>query len=400
MAAGAPAASVAAPAVATPRRAVGVLAVAHFINDTYTYVLQAILPALIVTLGLSLGLAGALVTIYQLVSSLVQPVVGHLADRGSLRWPAWAGVAATGVAAGLLGLAPHYLVLVGLLLIGGLGTAIFHPVSGAMVGSAAPPAARGRWLALYVTAGNFGNAFGPLAVGWLIAQWGVAGIWPIMLPALGASALVFAFAPARPRPARTPPPLAAILRQHGRVLGAILLVVMLRAWATAALVTFIPLLGRARGLSVAEATLPLTAFLLVGACGSLLGGLAADRWGRDRVLVGSLLLSVPFGLQVALGGDVGLGFALTAAGSGFCLNASLTALTIRGQESVPGSVGMVTGILLGLSVGLGGLAVTPLALLAEAAGLAVAAALAASLGLVAAVAVFLIPPPPAAADAA
>ncbi|HLI28810.1 MAG TPA: MFS transporter [Chloroflexota bacterium] len=382
----------AAPAVA--RRGVGVLAAAHFVNDTYTYALQAVLPALIATLGLSLGLAGALVTIYQIVASFVQPAVGYLADRSSLRWPAWAGVMASGVAAGLLGLAPHYLALVGLLLLGGVGTAIFHPVSGAMVGAAAPAATRGKWLALYVTAGNFGNAFGPLAIGALIERWGVAGTWPIMLPALVAGALVCALAPPRPRPSRAAPSLPEVLRRHGRVLGALIAVVTLRAWATAALVTFIPLLGRARGLSLGEATLPLTAFLLVGACGSLVGGLAADRWGRDRVLVASLLGSVPFGLYVALGGDAGLGLLLAAAGAGCCLNGSFTALTIRGQESVPGNVGMVTGILLGLSVGLGGLAVTPLALLAERAGLSTAAALAAVLPLLAAMAVRWIPPAP------
>ena len=37
---------VAPPASVSPRRAVGALAVAHFINDTYVYVLQAVLPAL------------------------------------------------------------------------------------------------------------------------------------------------------------------------------------------------------------------------------------------------------------------------------------------------------------------------------------------------------------------
>src|SRR5215207_8735736 len=102
---------------ASARRGVGVLAVAHFVNDTYSYVLQAVLPALIPALGLSLGLAGALVTVYQIVASFVQPVVGHLADRGTLRWPAWVGVILSGAAAGLLGLAPHYLLLVLLLIV-------------------------------------------------------------------------------------------------------------------------------------------------------------------------------------------------------------------------------------------------------------------------------------------
>ena len=79
---------------ATPARAlvvpVGSLALAHTVNDSYAYVLQALLPAIIPSLGLTLGLAGTLVAIYQVTSSLVQPLVGHLADRGGLRWPAWA----------------------------------------------------------------------------------------------------------------------------------------------------------------------------------------------------------------------------------------------------------------------------------------------------------------------
>src|SRR4029453_15154274 len=40
-------------------------------------------------------------------------------------------------------------------------SAIFHPVSAAMVGASAPASSRGRWLGLYVTAGNFGLAVGP-----------------------------------------------------------------------------------------------------------------------------------------------------------------------------------------------------------------------------------------------
>jgi FSR family fosmidomycin resistance protein-like MFS transporter len=171
--------------------------------------------------------------------------------------------------------------------------------------------------------------------------------------------------------------------------------VALRGWTFAALVTFIPLLARARGMSFAEATVPLTAYLIAGACGSFAGGFAADRWGRDRTLVGSLLLSVPFGLYLALSGDAGLTFTLAAAGSGFFLNGSFAILAIRGQESVPGSVGMVTGIMLGLSVGLGGLAVTPLAILAERIGLPQASAIAACFALAAALSVRLIPPPPA-----
>ena len=375
-------------------RAVAILPLAHAVNDSYAYVLQALLPAIIASLGLTLGLAGGLVSLYQLTSSLVQPLFGYLADRRALRWPVWAGVGASGLAAGLLGLAPSYVALVGLLLLGGIGTAVFHPVSGAMVGAAAPPHARGRWMGLYVTAGNFGSACGPLMVGTLIERAGPTGTWPIMLPALGIAGLVALLAPRPASSGKVAPPLAETLRQHGRLLGALILVITLRAWVNASLATFIPLLGEARGLSVGDAAQALTAFLFAAAVGGLLGGFAADRWGRDRVIVGSLLLSVPFGLLLALRPAADAGFFLTAAGSGFFLNASFVVLTIRGQESVPGSVGMLTGITLGLTVGLGGLAVTPMAILGEWIGLPGATAVAASMAVVTAMSVRLLPPLP------
>jgi MFS transporter, FSR family, fosmidomycin resistance protein len=373
---------------------VATLSLGHAVNDSYAYVLQASLPAIIASLGLTLGMAGGLVSLYQLTSSLVQPVVGYLADRSALRWPAWAGVALSGVATGLLGLAPSYLALVGLLLLAGVGTSIFHPVSAAMAGASAPARSRGRWLGLYVTAGNFGLALGPLMVGSLAAAYGLRGTWPIMLPALVVAALVGVMAPRRGPPGRDQPDLPETLRRHWRMLGSLVVVVGLRASAAAATVSFIPLLARQRGATIDQGAHILTAYLVAGALGGLVGGFAADRWGRDRVIIASLLLSVPFGLVAALTTDAGLLFAGAAALAGFMLNGSFVVLTIRGQESVPGSVGMVSGIMLGLSVGLGGLAVTPLAILAEQAGLPVAAAVAAGLGLAAAAAMLLVPAAP------
>jgi FSR family fosmidomycin resistance protein-like MFS transporter len=353
-----------------------------------------LLPAIIPALGLTLGLAGGLVALYMATSSLVQPLVGHLADRNGLRWPAWAGVLASGLGAGLLGLAPNYAAVVGLLLLGGVGTAIFHPVAGAMVGAAAPEHRRGRWLGFFVTAGNFGNALGPLALGFLLSTYGLAGTWPIALPALLMALLVAWLAPRQRGPRKVVPPLLQVLRQHRRMLGALILVVALRAWISTALLTFLPLLARARGLDLGASAQTISAYLAAGAIGGLVGGFAADRWGRDRVIVGAMLLMVPFGLLLALREAADLPFFAAAAGAGFCLNASLVVLTIRGQESVPGSVGMVTGIMLGLSIGLGGLAVAPVALLAEQIGIPAAAALVVCMGLAGALAMRLVPPLP------
>ena len=84
------------------------LAAAHLINDSYAFVLPALLPLLIPSLGISLTAAGLAVGLYQVTSSVTQPVLGHLADRYPLRWMAWLGLVCTAVGAGGIGVAPNY----------------------------------------------------------------------------------------------------------------------------------------------------------------------------------------------------------------------------------------------------------------------------------------------------
>jgi len=87
------------------------------------------------------------------------------------------------------------------------------------------------------------------------------------------------------------------------------------------------------------------------------------------VIVASLLAAAPFCILLALQGDVGPVFIVATAVSGMLVNGSFVVLAVRGQESMPGSLGMVSGLMLGLSIGLGGLAVAPMGILAERAGI-------------------------------
>ena len=118
-----------------------------------------------------------------------------------------------------------------------------------------------------------------------------------------------------------------------------------------------------------DASRLLTLYLLAGAFGGLIGGWLADRAGRDRVIIASLLLAAPFCVLLGVQAEVGPAFVAATAVSGLLLNGSFVVLAVRGQESMPGSLGMVSGLMLGLSIGLGGLAVTPMGVIAEQVGI-------------------------------
>jgi MFS family permease len=132
-----------------------------------------------------------------------------------------------------------------------------------------------------------------------------------------------------------------------------------------------------------------------GAVGGLIGGTLADRVGRDQVIVTSLLVASPFCVLLGAQTAVGPLFVIATAVSGLLLNGSFVVLAVRGQESLPGSLGMVSGLMLGLSIGLGGLAVAPMAVLAERVGIPVALDVAAVLAVGCALIMRTVPKPPA-----
>jgi FSR family fosmidomycin resistance protein-like MFS transporter len=374
----------------------GSLAVAHAVNDSYAYILPPLLPLLLTQVGLTLGMGAALVAIQQLASAFLQPMFGHWADRsGGGGWMPWSGVLLSGFGAAALGLVPGFPGLGLAMLTGGVGSALFHPVSAALVAQAAPGQRRGFWMSAYISAGNLGLGIGPLLVGLVLVGGSLHGTWLLAVPAVLAAGLTLWLAPRRPgaRGAHTTS-LIRILRTHWRVLGMLICVVALRSWASTTLVTFLPTLATQAGAEATEAAQVLTVFLISGAAGGFVGGVAADKLGRDRVVIGSLLLSVPFGIFLALQPSFGPSFWLAAAASGFFLNGSWISLTVRGQESVPGSIAMMSGLMLGLSVGLGGIAVTPFGIIAEHYGLPIVIACTSALPVLGAILMRFVPKTP------
>jgi FSR family fosmidomycin resistance protein-like MFS transporter len=371
------------------------MALAHLTNDSYAYMLPALLPLLLGKLGIGLGLAGVLVTLYQASSSFTQPVFGHMSDRGGrTRWMAWTGVALSGVAAAALGLAPSLTAVALALLAGGLGTALYHPVSAALVASSVPQRSRGRWMSVYISAGNFGLPVGPFVIGVIIATIGLGGSWLVAVPALALGVLVWRLGPTLPPRHGADVPLRVVLRANRRMLAGLVSVSATRAWASALVSSFLPVYAVTRGASVVDSSRLLTLFLLSGAIGGLTGGWLADRVGRDRVIVASLFAAAPFCVLLAVQDRVDPTFVVATAVSGMLLNGSFVVLAVRGQESMPGSLGMVSGLMLGLSIGLGGLAVAPMALIAERAGIEPVFVAAGGLAILGALLMRAVPRPP------
>jgi len=164
------------------------------------------------------------------------------------------------------------------------------------------------------------------------------------------------------------------------------------------LLVYVPLyVVHARGTTSAAATagnVMASIFLGACACGTVLGGLTAQRFGRRPVLIVPQLVLVP---AVALLPSLGfVGMIPLIVLIGVCVNASISTTLVLAQEYLPRRMGLASGLTIGLCSGVGGLIVAAQGLVGDAWGPAAVLYSIAALPLVVAAFAALLPKPAAA----
>jgi len=171
----------------------------HATNDIYISFLPALLPLFIANLGLSHTRAGLLSLLRQ-TPSLLQPALGHLADRFNLRRLVILAPTITAVMTSLLGLAPSYTVLALLLVVAGISSMAFHAVVPAMAGELSGASNIGRGMGLWIFGGELGFTLGPVLIVSVVDKFGLrATPWLVGIGMLGSLLLFFRLGDTRQR---------------------------------------------------------------------------------------------------------------------------------------------------------------------------------------------------------
>ncbi|WUB49410.1 MFS transporter [Streptomyces griseorubiginosus] len=347
-------------------RSLTLLSVGHACVDVYQGAVAALVPFFVAERALSYAAASGVVLAASLLSSVVQPLFGALTDRWAMPWllPLSALTAGAGVA--LSGVVGSYPLTLAVVAVSGIGVAAYHPEAARAARALAPGGNRGMgWFAL---GGNVGFALAPLLVAAVIATGGLDASPLLAVPAVAGAALcAAAVRGSRPDPADRPRaagPGRADWPSFLRLSGA----VVCRSVVFVGLSAFVSSYVRERtGGGDVAGTAALCVLYAGGALGTVAGGRLADRFGRLMVMRGAYALTVlaVAGVVLAPGPTVYVFVALTSAGLyvPFSLHVTL------GQDYLPGRVGTASGVTLGLTVSVGGLAAPALGALADAASL-------------------------------
>ena len=261
------------------------IAAGHFLHDTFSAFISAILPLLRARFSLAYQ-AAFLLPVFAQLPTLLNPFIGYIADRVSVRYFIIFAPAVTATLMSLMGLAPSYAVLAIILFATGISIAAFHAPAGAMIASVAGDRV-GRGMSIYMAAGELGRALGPLLIAFGVARFSLEGVWRLAFLGWAASGVLFwrlhnVEATTRPSDGRT---FAEIRPKVISVFGVLSWFILTRnlmvAAVTVSLTTFM--------IDVVDAPFALAAVSLsilegAGVVGALVSGTASDKFGRKTVL--------------------------------------------------------------------------------------------------------------------
>jgi MFS transporter, FSR family, fosmidomycin resistance protein len=345
------------------RKAIAALSAGHFATDFSNGALPALLPFLVQRFNLSYTEVGALMLVSALASSIIQPLFGLWSDRRGAVWLLPAGVALAGIGMALAAASSSYRACLVFVTVSGIGTAAYHP-EGSKFAAYVSGNRRASGMSLFSIGGNMGVALGALATAPLLLVFGREGGLLLAVPALVVTVLLLAsmaylggFAPERTSMR------AAVGGDRPGALALLLGVIALRSAGWFGLLTFVPLWAVSLGHSKAYGNNLLALMLFAGGVGTLAAGPLADRIGRRPVLLATLIATPPLVIIfVAVGGWVG---AVALALVGVCVVSTFGVTGVMSQEYLPSRIGLASGISIGFSIGLGGIAALALGAVAD-----------------------------------
>ena len=350
----------------------------HCLVDAYAALVQPLWPDLervIVPAGGSITVS---YTLWSLATSVSQLGFGYWADRTGKRGLIWMGALLGVPCMSAVGLVESPWLLNGLLILGGLGTAAFHPEAAALAGSTLPRH-RARAMSIFAVGGFLGQAIGPFSSGALTTAHGLpALIWflpfGLLTLAMFASTALWSIPLRAEEPHPSDPPTTTttgttggqrltfqeMVRGQERHLLFLLLVGILRALPATGTPVALAYAIKAQGGTNEEIGWLQSMFL--GGIG--IGGLGCAILGgrlREKTMLAHVpWLVVPVLLMLPRLPGGSWGQALIVALAGFLLGAVGPVMVGYGQRLLPRGQRVASSITMGVTYGLAGVLVAGL----------------------------------------
>jgi len=334
------------------------------------------MPFLKNTLQLSYTAVGTVIMVSNMTSSIIQPFFGYLSDKMEIKWLLPVSVILTCVGFSFLGLAPSFVVLLILVVVNGLGIAVYHP-EGTKIMHYFTGSRMATVMSFFQVGGNLGMALGPLFITYAIALADLSGTLFYLLLGIPTLTILLLFLRELTLPGkgersgsgeekRSSTPVSG--NKSWGSMSLLVFAISMRSWAHMGLITFVPFyyIQVLNGDAITAGRLVFV-FLIGGVAGTLIGAAIADRIGHKYYFSLSMILSVPLlllFLQVR-----GIWVSVILFLIGLLLISSFSVTIVMGQTILRHRLGMASGLTMGFVIGMGGIGAGLLGIVADSWGI-------------------------------
>jgi FSR family fosmidomycin resistance protein-like MFS transporter len=143
----------------------------HFLSHYFMLALPALFIFFNKDLGISYTLLGVMLTTRYVGTGVAQIAAGFMVDRFGAKMILMAGIILMVTAMGLMAFASNYYVLMLLVILAGVGDAVFHPADYAILSSSISEKRMGRSFSVHTFAGHLGFAAAPAVIVFVSTVW-------------------------------------------------------------------------------------------------------------------------------------------------------------------------------------------------------------------------------------
>lgn len=338
-----------------------IIGLCHLLNDSLQAVIPAMFPILEASLGLTFTQLGLIAFTLNMVASVMQPVIGIYTDKHPMPYALPIGLMSSMFGMLGLALAPNFSMILLSVFFIGIGSATFHPEGSRVAHLAAGPR-RGLAQSIFQVGGNAGQALAPVITALVLVPLGQFGaIWFTLVAGLAVILLTYIARwykeqivtvmknkkAAAANNKKSAPKKALIT-----AIVVLVFVVFVRSWYHSAILNFYAFYAiDTYSVTIAKAQLYVFVFLFMGAVGTFLGGPLADRFGKRTIIVISIVAPTPLALALPYVNHT-LAIILLCI-IGFLLLSSFSVAVVYAQTLIPGKIGTMSGLIVGLAFGMG-----------------------------------------------
>ena len=224
--------------------------------------------------------------------SILQPIIGHWADRIDLRKYAVLCPAVTGIFLSLLSIAPNFQTGLIFCLLAGISSSTMHAILPAMVGSYSGKNI-GKGMSFWMVGGDIGIMLGPILVTAVIATSSIRNIPWLMIGGFVISILLRIYLKDEPFEVHNNGKNQAIPKKDLlKIMLPLAGIITMRSIMRSALSIYLSVYMLEKGAGVWLAGASISIMQGFGVLGILMGGVAKDRYGFKLVMLASLVVSV------------------------------------------------------------------------------------------------------------